>query len=478
VRGRHRFLLLVIGGLLWNVCSGCGNPYPGTPRNEESNPHPLNATSEDFVLSEDGEAVSADIVTGADEEIHVLYTEGQDANTVTYRLSTNRGRTWGPGVNLTETSEPTSIGAIRLLRDSNGLMYAFWKSLPDNAAKAGEPEGTWPGVLTCRVLQGNFWSKPFSIGPSSPSALYSWFACTDPQGRVHVVWNQSHPITGTAGARFTGTILQAELEGTTVSIPKTLRQFPPPGQESGYTAVRYSGLHGYVNAHGIAHWVAQRQQSCASPATGGCKSGQEIVYWNGTNEMVLSDLAEAVKFSPQLLVDAHGSDHVITTGQQGSKPCLLDILPGLQEEPIPALILPITQGGLRGFQVAQGAKGEMAVLAEAEDASQGRLSFQYNLYAGSFDGANWSKTANVTDAASRLLSDQATSNSTDPVTVLSARHAIGAFDASGETLYLLLIADATGVNLNEQNHSEVHITTSGSGAGGSLIFRPFHIKLP
>ena len=475
VTALRNLISLSLSLMILYFCCGCGDSDPGSTHQDDDAPRTLNTSNEDFVLSEQGEAMYTDVIAGLDDEVHVLYTDGQDANTVYYRYSANRGKTWSPNVNLMEGSDPATISTIRIIRDGTGLIYAIWKTLIGSPDKANEPEGLGRGALTCRVLQGNLWSKPFTIGPSSPYYLFSWFACTDSRGQVHVIWNQSLPSNPEKAESFSGTFMQADLHGTTVSTPKVLLQAPASGEMNRFASVRYYGLNGYIAPNGAAHWIAERQQNCA-PGAGGCQSGQDVVYWNGTKEIEVTHLTDVAKMSPRLLVDTHGNDHVIEMGADKSgAPGLLDIQPGSQEDPIAIMKTTDTQGGLRGFQVIQSPKGEMAILAVAEGVSQGRLSFQHNLYSATFDGTNWSKPTNVTDSATRLLSNEGNTSNTDAMTILSVHSASGAFLPNGSALYLLLIAEETGVNPKDHTRSEVHITT-GSGTGGNVLFRNFPLK--
>lgn len=149
---------------------------------------------------------SPSIVVGRDGTIHVAFIEinSQEPYTpsVYYRSSSDGGHTWTPAKNLSESHPQWAVGRCSIAVDGSNRVYVVWRSAwkQYGAVSMNASSLNTTNNLVYRVLDGGSWSAgSIEIHPPASDAnplatnngSASYFVSTDPNGKVHVIWNRN-----------------------------------------------------------------------------------------------------------------------------------------------------------------------------------------------------------------------------------------------------------------------------------------------
>ncbi|PKL76091.1 MAG: hypothetical protein CVV27_12020, partial [Candidatus Melainabacteria bacterium HGW-Melainabacteria-1] len=394
---------------------------------QDANGDPLDFTK----LSEQEAANYSDIAVGPDGTLHALFTEQSKSlmrPQVYYRASRDGGQSWSETRNLLAEDPVSQAGFIRIAVDGEGRVYAFWKTY--KGFDMVDPSGGNAGTLMLRVLENGSWSAASTLG--TPGQVVSWFPATAPDGRLHLVWNETiQQLDGDYASDWeAGRIRQASLQGPSLEAVRDIHRAKAVqlGSSNVYYYDGYKGLSGYVDERGAAHFSALKMPAGEK---GTPTSPIEVVHFDGNAERTVMPVAalEAVlkpitRTPPQLLRDAQGREHLLVLRQNADRPALLDIDPASPESPTTIYQLGSSKGDIRGFQVTQSRDGQLAALIGLHDT--GKSDARHDLYVARLGNSGWGTALNLTDNVARADFVQTrTSGSTSfsQLTAYSAKYA-------------------------------------------------------
>lgn len=417
-RIRSRVLL----GSVLVVVLGCGKPpSPGAG--------PAAANDGQVKLSQYDRAEYCDLAAGTDGALHAVFTDQPARDKpkyLYYRASSDGGKTWSEAKTLSDDESGNAASYGRLAIDGKGRVYAVWKYVGSQELLDG-PGGHANGRLAYRCLEGGAWSKCVPLGDASiPS--YSWFPAVDPGGTVHVVWSQMSPdVAAVQGGYYwyANLVRSAALDGARVASVRDLIAPKPiltqeeqakmkaagrnPSNEE--TTPRRDGLinlRGYVDAQGLAHFVAEHPGIQDGPTAQ--QTGKRIVHWDGQRLDALHAFARfgdtggnTFNNPPTLLVDAAGKRHLIRAPENSERPCVRDyeLVDGKLGEPVDVLAPKTAKGALLNWQVHQLKGGRMAVTAALSDQGGYRPEDLELFVSFSDGGGKWTAPACVTNNQAR-----------------------------------------------------------------------------
>lgn len=321
-------------------------------------------------LSQFSQASTTDLAVGADGTIHVLFGERTESTglwRVYYRASTDGGASWSTPLNLTEVDPQREAGYMRLAIDGQNHVYAFWKAFKNPETVAEPAAAPITGSLVYRVLAGGAWSNLQTLGTAEH--VNAWFPAVAPDGRLSVVWDETRDLPGPLG--FTpptaknADVYQAGVTAEAAGAPTRLVH-PQPDGTSQFQVDSYDTLQGYVDAQGLAHFVAQK-----TPA--GQDGHEQVVLWDGHQEHTLFPLAQVAKEdnpyvnSPaRLVLDEHGAEHLIEMNQLASPPTVEDRSPATGA-PATLFTAAAADSQLQGFTAIAGPGGQLAAAVATKD---------------------------------------------------------------------------------------------------------------
>ena len=377
---------------------------------------------------------------------------------VYHRASSDGGRTWGDPTFLSEGQPDGYTGIPRLVTDAAGRVYTVWKVVDRATSMAEQELRSTPafGTLVYRVLENGGWSPVRALG--TERAVVAWFAATDSRGRTHVVWSENPEGPGflstTADA---GTLRQVQLDGAT----------PRGGQvisgASRFGKLGYWSLSGYVDAHGVAHWVAVR----GSDAEGRTL----LVHSNNGSERTLPYYTAAIasaqgaRTPPQLVLDLMDEEHLILY-EGGPRPRLVDRAIRVERSPI-VIMAGADAEAIQDFQVSTAGR-RVVVTMEVTGDDGNRLA---DLYVSRLDGDGWTTPDKVTDNARQTRAQGVTdakARSLGTVKVRSTIHASVVPERSG-ALHVLLTSRETSRHVD---------TRAGGMSGASARSRAWFMTIP
>jgi len=391
---------------------GCGTA--DSTSSISSSSHQGRLTGEFKLSSHDLDISTPQISVGRDGVIHAAFTEAIRPgveNYVYYRSSGDGGKSWSPAKNLSEVMPGLMVGHMRLTLDGQSRPYVIWASAPEaNLNLSGNSHAnSLYSNLVYRMLDGGGWSAVQHI--STPvdhlhqnSGAGSFFAGTDPGGKVHVAYatntdifhpeymlNAGGPYAMHQANMGAGVVAQVDLNGSTHSSPREVFMTQVTTNGKNRTCDHLDCLDGYFDASGQAHFIAQTNRA------GDPQSPSRIdIVENGRQSAAVSLPSrqyEQYNLPPYLLHDAQGRNHVIANVASGEHHSVCDYAVGGNGEPIvirqeASVIYPI-----RGFQAFQGPQGIMMLLMEMDDtgvADHGDLFFSNNV------GKGWAKPSQLT----------------------------------------------------------------------------------
>lgn len=449
-----RWPALALAAVLPLALSGCPDlsmgPDPATGAAEQGLSRDLT------LLSEHDAANWSDLAVGTDGTLHAVFQDTPKGGVagIYHRASSDGGASWSAPHRLNERDH--HAGVPRVAVDGQGRLYAFWKDMSAHeggwmAAGTGDSlaGGPYGRPLMARVLDGGTWSEPFRV--SASAQVVSWFPAVDPAGAVHVVWAEN--IKSPNGYQTTNPalVLQARVAGAQAEAPKEVYRGKPDGVPEDYdgTAWYYEsllGLRGYVDAQGVAHWVAARR--------GGRADETELAHWNGTafqKLMSYDAYAGGIYYNPpELVLDASGREHVLVQDGKGERKGLLDFLVG---EATPRVVRQAQDatGELKTFQVARGRDGRLAAMMAFRDTNA--PGSEFDLFVSRYEGGDWTPAVNVTSNAQRgtykEFGDRA--DGTQVSTTYEPAFSAGVFDAQGR------------LNLALVNQEKLYVNTTRTG---------------
>ncbi|MBI3881016.1 MAG: exo-alpha-sialidase [Verrucomicrobia bacterium] len=377
-------------------------------------------------LTQFDHAEFCDLAVGADGTLHAVFTDRPDLTKPTYayyRASTDGGKSWSPANNLSDDESGNDAGFARLVIDGKGRLYALWKYVRKDELLDG-PGGGARGILVYRCLEGGAWSKRVPLGDAKV-ATFSWFPALAPDGVLHVIWSQhalDNPSTYVTSA-YANWVRQAALNGASAGsakdliVPKPLltdekiKAMRAAGQRVPYeeTVPRQNGLinlHGYADAKGVAHFVAEHPGIQDGPSAQ--QTGRQIVVWDGAKLTPVYAFQKYQTYNnfnnpPALVQDKAGKPHLIRAPEKSEKPCVRDYpVEGEALGDFVNVIMPKSgPGKLANWQVHPLPGGRIAVTAALSEKG-GYDPDDLELYVSFSNGdGKWSEPARVTSNQSQ-----------------------------------------------------------------------------
>jgi hypothetical protein len=411
----------------------------------------------------DLEIGSPAMVVAPDGVIHVAFVEKHRtsyAYAIYHRSSSDGGKTWSEGKNLSEDMVGVGVGHCQVLADPANRVYVIWRAGlgPNFAADINPHSGRRHCNLWFRTLENGKWTKAKPLHPLATPAKQneggslSYFAGVDETGHPHVAWNSNadatlHPevYTGSPNYRYVyngigkGEVFQVDLDGSAVSAPREIFFPVVKGlQEKNAYCDGLDTLNGYFDPKGEAHFIAL-VESVHDPIRG--MTRYELIENGKAGEPL--DLPElsfhAWMDVPTLLLDAKGNRHIIALNLGGERKTIRDYPVGSDEEPTVIRAAAPVKGTITGFQACQARNGQMIVIIQANDT--GELGEADSFVTVSTGGGKWSVPVNVTNNAGRkkFASTQTSSKSFVGVeTSYIPGVATAAVDRDGHLLLLMI----------------------------------------
>lgn len=378
-------------------------------------------------LSQYDKAQYCDLCVGADGTIHAVYNESPvngKPNYLYYRASTDGGATWSEAKNLSDDESGDAASYARIIADGKGRVYAVWKSLKPANWLDG-PGGAAVGKLYFRCLENGTWSSAKQIGDEKLH-MFSWFVAPGPAGAIHVVWSQAGRNNGASAADmsyYANLTCHARLDGDRLTDQKDLitpkhiltqaeqEALRAQGKNFTYeeTVPRQEGLwnlRGYVDAQGVAHFIAEDYGIKSGPSDQ--QTGSRIVHWDGKQLTPVYEFEKHRTYNnfnnpPFLLVDAQGKEHVLRAPEKAEKAAIRDYAIGQGKliDPVEAIAVKTGQGIISPWQISQLPGGRMAVMATLSEKG-GYSADDAELYVTfSEGGGKWSEPIRVTNVSTQ-----------------------------------------------------------------------------
>ncbi len=444
------------------------------------------------------------IAAGPDGTLHAIWTEQTDhfhPHYLMYRSSADHGKSWSDAKNLSD-DEDTNHGAsyCQVQVDGKGRVYAIWKYVPSHDLLNG-PGGDTAGEFYYRCLEGGNWSKRVRIGEDK-IGIYSWFACTDPAGTVHVVWSQMAPDAIAAGSTqyvtYADLVREATLDGAAAPKTKDLVAPKPLPTQADQDAAKAKGkyfsyaqlharqegfinLRGYVDANGVTRFVAEQPGHVDDE--GNQTTGKQIVYFDGQK---VSDLKVWEKYAavpggnsfmnpPALLPDAKGNPHLIRWPAEAAQVCVRDypIEDGKLGDPTDIHVGKNPGAKLQNYQVWPAPGGKIAVLIGMVDNAQ-PADFHEEDYLCLSDGnGKWSAPVCVTDNAARADFFHKETGGKGAVSMeksYDTRYAAVAFDKDGRPNVLMINNERSLFGITNGTIDGGAVTSVGSTDSPACVF--------
>ena len=350
----------------------------------DANGHPKKLAK----LSQYDKCGYADLAIGPDGAVHAIFTDQPDnmkPQYLYYRSSANGGASWTPPKNLSDDESGHSASYCRLLADGQGRLYAIWKYVSKDELLDG-PGGNGAGILSYRCLSGGAWSPTVHLNDAKLAA-YSWFAALGPDGAVRLVWSQlpadTVRVQGWGSAKYANLVQQMLLQGSAPGAVTPLLSPPPLPTNEQIAAARTAGhaipydqqrprsdglinLRGYVTAAGVTHFVAEQPGITDGPTSQ--QTGKRIVHWDGTRLRTLYEYERFQTYNnfnnpPTLLVDTHGTEHLIRAPEKAETACVRDypVLDGRLGDPTEVVAAGNGKGAITHWQAGQLPGGRMVV---------------------------------------------------------------------------------------------------------------------
>jgi hypothetical protein len=402
----------------------------------------------------DSDIHNPSVTVAPDGSIHVAFVERMAQSPFSYsvyhRSSRDGGKSWTEAKNLSEVMPDYQIGNAQVIADGTGRVYVIWRT---GAAPGFPLSGIDPHAaqvvnnFVYRVLEGGAWNaKPVWVHkPATKDAQdigsASWFASTDPGGKVHVIWNgypdRLHPEAlernvRSPGIKF-GEVMETILEGSTAGPEREIYHARISPEKEAPTWPRCDNLdmmNGYVDAGGKAHILAL----VTSQRTGREPSNRFQIIEDGMQNTAVElpgNEGDYWAFPPKLLVDARGRRHVITMYPRGEQPNIRDYVVGVDAEPTIIRAAKEVKGKLLGMQAYQGPGGRMVVIMQMNDTG---AQTDDELYVSASDGGRWSPPVNITNNTGRIQFQSTQTSSRSHVATESYWYpgpAAAAFDKTG-----------------------------------------------
>jgi hypothetical protein len=364
----------------------------------------------------DSYIISPGIAVSREGAIHIAFVERHSQSpyedNVYHRSSADGGKNWSEAKNLSEVMPGFIVGNCQVAVDVAGNAYVIWRtSVKENYPVDRDAHARPNNHLVYRVLSNGKWSgKAVAIHPNYPEndGVASWFACTDPAGKVHVIWNMRpdslHPEAMTKYGKSpcigAGMIMEAVLNDTDPGTPREIYHtkitedttYHSPGCDDLDT------IDGYVDAARQVHLIAHVSYAGVGPTD----PNHRIHLIEGGVQTLAVNLPNKSfniwRYPPRLLLDATGRRHIIAMYEAGEQPSIRDYLIGSADEPSIIRAAKEVKGKLIGFQASQGSHGRMVALMEMNDTGNNT---DDELYISTSDGGSWTPPVNVTNNTGR-----------------------------------------------------------------------------
>lgn len=440
-------------------------------------------------LSTFGKGEYADLVITPDHVIHTVYTDQQSFTKpryVYYRASKDGGKTWSEPKNLSDDESGNLASYVRLAVDGKARVYCVWKYVGASEQLDG-PGGNASGRLVFRCLEGNEWSDRKLIGDDKIPTC-SWFVTTDPKGTVHVIWSQiPKDVVGTYTYNtYANQTRQTSLDGGALGPVKDIIAPKPLLTRDQQDALRAQGkypkyedtvpqqhglinLSGYVDADGVAHFVAEDPGIKEGPIAQ--QTGRRIVYWDGHKLGVLHEYQSNKNYNtfnnpPTLVTDAAGKEYLIRAPEKAEKECVRAnaIVDGSLGEAVD-IIAPLRgPGKVLNWQARQQPGGRVSVTMAFSEKG-GYEPEDLELYLCLFDGkGSWSAPRVVTDNAAKLAGTAKDASGADAVGVMKIYKPRFAATVLGKN-------DAPALVIMNVESAIVTLSPQGTGGGQPVVER-------
>ncbi len=447
-----------------------------------------------------------DLAVGTDGTLHAVFTERPASDKpllLYYRSSLDDGKTWSTAIPLSEDESGVDASYARVLLDSNGRVYAVWKSIRKNSRLDG-PGGTTGGWLVFRALSGGTWSPVTKLHDQKTSA-FSWFGAIAPNGTVRVVWSQVTQDTPTAyfDINYANWIREATLDGPAIQSSGELTTPAPILTEAqvkelraANKPIRYAdtqpkmegwvNLSGYVDAAGVTQVVGEHPG--IQSGAGGGQPGRQIAIRDGVRFVSLYEFERYRSYNtfnnpPALVADALGAKHLIRVPEKSEKPTVRDyVLDALKLGPFSTPISPKTgPGAIANWQVHRLGGGKLAVTTAMSERG-GYDPDDLELYVSFFDRkGTWTPATRISHnqaAQSGFKRETTSADTLGAITKHKPRFASIALGKDNVPRLLMVDTEDTLVGV-----SSTGVTTGGQRvtASGSLrTDRPalFYLRLP
>ncbi len=452
-------------------------------------------------LSTSGLATYTDVLVAADGAVHSVFTERPahgKPEYVYHRTSRDNGKTWTEPKNLSDDESGQAASFTRLVQDAQGRIYCVWKYVSANELLDG-PGGAAVGKLVFRSLEGGTWSNRKLIGDDKVPT-FSWFVAVDPKGTAHIVWSQMSKdgakALGWASYTYANQVRHAALNGAALGEVKDIitPQVIPTKEEQAEMSkkgihVKYEdtvpkkegllNLRGYVDAEGIAHFVAEDPGLTDGPSDQ--QTGKRIRHWDGKKFSTLYSYEKHQTYNnfnnpPVLVVDANGKEWLVRAPEKSEKQCvraypvtegeLGDFVNIIEPKSGPGLVV--------NWQLHPLANGQSA-LTVAFSERGGYSPDDLELYLSKFDGkGNWSAPQQLTANGAKATSSHTGTgglNSVGTVTSYWTKYTAAAAGKDGAPVLTTVNIESTIVGLNSA------ATTSGGRAvivsSGGRVENPY-----
>ena len=296
----------------------------------------------------DKDIESPSMVVAPNGTIHIAFREQAEQGSfcaIYHRSSSDGGKTWSTARNLSDSKPDLNVGRCQIAADGQGRVYVVWRygfeqyDIPDLIPHAGTNNN-----LVYSVLTGSSWSKPISLHTpvtytTQNTGSESFFMSTDPNGAVHVIWNQDptilHPDLKLDDHHSygvgVGMVMESKLDGASPSTPREI-YLPPVSKPNDIpTCDGLDLLNGYVDGDGVAHFAALVQPTSVSA------TGNHFHVIDGENQSPSLDLpgsgGDYWVCQPTLLRDAQRRQHLITLYPAGELPGVRDYVVGNYDAP-------------------------------------------------------------------------------------------------------------------------------------------------